>query len=913
MRAHARALRRFFSIAMTIVVGCGTVVGASATPAAADVGGPTELTTAGQPCATETPGPYLSPDRLNDAHAVVLQGSWTGTPQSADPQADFQVWDVTKPDEPQQWRDGVDQRNNRVYVQLEDPARQLDGVTYAWRVRVLDGDDASPWSDTCYFTLDRTGGPAPAVASTKYPAGSGENAGGEVGDPGTFTFTSVSDDTESYRYHFYSSETGTGDDWVTVPATSLGGPATVTWTPEAASYHSVTVYAVDRAGNWSEPNVYEFWVRETRPSVFSAAYPDWGTNLDYGVGVPGAFELTSNVPDTESFAWRIDGDGPSGSIAAGTDGRATAMIAPTRAGRQTLYVRSVARDGAVHPERAYTFVVDNAPKVTGDVDRAVIIGSSLRFHLAPRMPDVESYLYWRRDGSGNEPDQKTVLPAGADGTADLTWTATNQNMDTQALLVQSRSADGTLSEPRFISISVWGASPSVTRSGGDVVGSTATFTARTEMANVADYEVLLNRDPATRQVLPAAADGTVTFSYTLTKRGYTYVTVVARNAAGVQTTEGGTSWSVTDSPVVVSTDFPSSGSGKIAPGTFTFKPRQPGAVKYVYQVAGAEGTVGAEADGTATITWTPPDSGYHTLYVKSLTADGVESLQTYYSFYVAPDPLTVTSVSPASVAAGGVRTITVTGSGFHQEDQVTVTPAGGSPLTATVQSVSADHRTLTADVDLTSAAAGKASVSVRPNDWSDAVSLADAFSITAAPAIRSVTAPTITGTVAVGATVRASTGQWSPTATAYTYQWAADGTAISGATGSTYVIPASRLGKRLTVTVTATKPGYSPGQATSKATAPVAKGAAPTATVKPTITGTPRVGQTVQASTGTWSPTPDSYRYEWRVGGVLTGTTTKTLTLTAAMRDKTVTVTVIAVKAGYADGRATSTPVTVRT
>ncbi|MEW1588807.1 IPT/TIG domain-containing protein [Micromonospora vinacea] len=899
------------STAIALTIGCGTVVGANATPAAADAGGPTELTTAGQACAAQAPGPYLSPELLNDADAVVLKGSWTEAPQSADPQADFQVWDVTRPDEPQQWRDGIDQRNGWVYIQLEDRARQLDGVTYAWRVRVLDGTATSPWSDTCYFTIDRTGGPAAAVASTTYPSGGWDNVGGGVGAPGDFNFTSASDDTVSYRYRFYSGETGGDDDYSTAPATSLGGSATVSWTPTGSGYHSVTVYAVDRAGNWSDQTVYEFWVRETRPSVFSSAYPDWSTNLDYGVGVPGAFEFTANVPGTQSLAWRIDGGGPSGSVAADADGKAVAMIAPTRAGRQTLYVRSVTSDGATHPERAYTFVVDNAPRVTGDLDRGVIIGSSLQFHLAPRMPNVTSYLYWQRSHNGNETDQKTVLAAGADGTADLTWTATNENRDTQALLVQSRSADGTLSEPRFISISVWDASPYVTRSGGDVLGSTATFTARTEMANVAEYEVLLNRDPATRQVLPAAADGTVSFRYTLNKRGYTYVTVVARNAAGVQTGEGGTSWSVTDSPLVVSTDFPSSGSGRIAPGTFTFKSRQPGAVKYAYQLPGAEGTVAAAADGTATITWTPPDSGNHTLYLKSLTADGVESMQTYHSFYVAPDPLTVTSVSPASVAAGGVRTLTVTGSGFHQEARVTVTPKGGAALTATVRSVSADHRTLTAEVDLTSAAVGKASVSVRPDDWSDAVSLADAFSITGAQ-IQSVTAPTITGTVAVGATVSASTGQWNPAATTYTYQWAADGTAISGATGATYLVPASRLGKRLSVTVTATKPGYSSAQATSTATAPVATGAAPQATVKPTITGTARVGQTVQATTGTWEPAADSYRYEWRVNGVRTGITTSTLKLTAGMSDKVVTVIVSAVKAGHADGRATSAPVTVR-
>ncbi|WP_444949269.1 hypothetical protein [Micromonospora ureilytica] len=245
----------------------------------------------------------------------------------ADPQADLQVWDVTRPDEPQQWRDGVDQRNGSVYIQLEDPARQLDGVTYAWRVRVLDGAATSPWSDTCYFTLDRTGGPAAAVASTQYPSGGWDNASGEVGVPGEFTFTSASNDTVSYRYRFAGESED--DDDLTVPATGLGGSATVAWAPKGASLYSVTVYAVDRAGNWSDRTIYEFWVRETRPWVQSAAYPDWTPNLDYGIGIPGAFEFVTNVPGTEAFAWRIDGEGPSGSVVADADRKATAMIAPT--------------------------------------------------------------------------------------------------------------------------------------------------------------------------------------------------------------------------------------------------------------------------------------------------------------------------------------------------------------------------------------------------------------------------------------------------------------------------------------------------------------------------------------------------------------------------------------------------------
>lgn len=43
-------------------------------------------------------------------------------------------------------------------------------------------------------------------------------------------------------------------------------------------------------------------------------------------------------------------------------------------------------------------------------------------------------------------------------------------------------------------------------------------------------------------------------------------------------------------------------------------------------------------------------------------------------------------------------------------------------------------------------------------------------------------------------------------------------------------------------------------------------------TVAPAVTGTPQVGQTLTCSTGTWTNSPTSYSYAWRVGGVTQGT-----------------------------------------
>ncbi|MFK3983517.1 hypothetical protein ACI2K4_24425 [Micromonospora sp. NPDC050397] len=648
MRVPSRARRRVTALVTASMLGCGATIGLTATPAAAATTAPTDLKTSNQPCATAAPGPYLSPEMLNDARAVVLRGTFDGDGLGADPQADFQVWDVANPEQPQQWLTGIAEQSNEVYIQLEDRARQLDGVTYAWRVRVLDGTDASPWSATCYYTVDRSGGPAPTVASAEYPTGSWDNPSGGIGKLGSFTLSPTSPDTVSYRYRFHVSEP-TGDPVeTTVEAEGLGGPATVEFTPQAAGNHALRVWALDRAGNFSEPAHYEFYVKETRPSIFSAAYPDWSTNLNYNVGVPGAFELRASVPGTTSFAWRIDEDGPSGSVPAAADGTATVMIAPVRAGRQTLYVRSVTGDGANHASRAYEFLVDNAPRVTGDTDRSVTIGSSLSYHLAPRTPNVEAYLYWvSYSGLEERPIEKVTVPARPDGTADLTWTATETSVN--GLRIQSRSADGSLSEPRWTSVSVDGASPTVNRTGGDDLGTTASFTARTRMANVVDYVVLLNRDEATEQVLTPAADGSVTFSYTPTRAGYNYVTVVARNAAGVRTEEGGTYWTVLDSPKVTSTDFPTRDGGQLAPGSFDFAPRLPNTVAYEYTFNfGPYTNLAARPDGTATLDWTPTQTGRYTLSVRSIAAGGARSATTNYSFLVVDGAAKVSSAAPTT-------------------------------------------------------------------------------------------------------------------------------------------------------------------------------------------------------------------------------------------------------------------------
>lgn len=70
-------------------------------------------------------------------------------------------------------------------------------------------------------------------------------------------------------------------------------------------------------------------------------------------------------------------------------------------------------------------------------------------------------------------------------------------------------------------------------------------------------------------------------------------------------------------------------------------------------------------------------------------------------------------------------------------------------------------------------------------------------------------------------------------------------------------------------------------------------------TLLPAITGTPQVGLTLTASTGTWTPAPRRYTYQWRADGVaVAGATRSTYVPTSADLGKQITVTVTAYKSG---------------
>src|SRR5438477_8843968 len=134
--------------------------------------------------------------------------------------------------------------------------------------------------------------------------------------------------------------------------------------------------------------------------------------------------------------------------------------------------------------------------------------------------------------------------------------------------------------------------------------------------------------------------------------------------------------------------------------------------------------------------------------------------------------------------------------------------------------------------------------------------------------------PTVSGTPQVTQTLTRTLGTWSNSPTSYTTEWQrcmqksrrlSCRNNIAGATGATYVIVSADVGFKLRVNITATNADGSKSSA-SAATAVVTNPAEtpPTNTGKPTVSGTPRVGNTLTASNGSWfGTTPITYTYQW--------------------------------------------------
>jgi len=223
-----------------------------------------------------------------------------------------------------------------------------------------------------------------------------------------------------------------------------------------------------------------------------------------------------------------------------------------------------------------------------------------------------------------------------------------------------------------------------------------------------------------------------------------------------------------------------------------------------------------------------------------------------------------------------------------------VEPADDGSFLVTVPAqtagVTSYRATLSADGDQPAVSSPPAKVNVFPE---------------ADPGFDTMTIPTISGDQAVGTTLQAEPGSWTPKADYFTYRWNRDGKS-TGQTGRTHLATTADLGGLVTVTVT----GWRSGKPTFRDSRPTTRVVTGTfRTAPPEIVGRAAVGQPLEAVVSGWSPSPSEPTYQWlRDETPIDGATTNQYVLSPADVGTSVTVTVRASAPGMEPAEATSQP-----
>ncbi|AZP18025.1 LamG domain-containing protein [Streptomyces aquilus] len=200
-------------------------------------------------------------------------------------------------------------------VRGKDDTTKKDGTVdpSAYGAWSTDGDQSR-----CEFIYDTSKPKSAKVTSTEYPDDESWHAG--VGDYGNFTMDSPSTDVTGYTYYFTGPQADSAKK--KIAAESTGGPATVRWMPPSEGSYTLTVTAVDGAGNPQKtPTSHVFLVSDGRAPVAAWSLGD-AAGSTKAAGASGAPDATAGSGVT------FGGEGPLGSTdtAASFDGTDNAYL-----------------------------------------------------------------------------------------------------------------------------------------------------------------------------------------------------------------------------------------------------------------------------------------------------------------------------------------------------------------------------------------------------------------------------------------------------------------------------------------------------------------------------------------------------------------------------------------------------------
>jgi hypothetical protein len=149
--------------------------------------------------------------------------------------------------------------------QVQVTSGKLTDGTYTWNASGSDGQLTGPNSPTCAFGLDTTAPATPTITSSNYTSGPPATNG--IGVIGHFTFTDSNNsdpldgtnDVVGYRYGFSDPPLG----FVGADSTKAGNPATVDVSPVTLGTQTLSVRAMDRAGNLSPSVTFDVETNRT--------------------------------------------------------------------------------------------------------------------------------------------------------------------------------------------------------------------------------------------------------------------------------------------------------------------------------------------------------------------------------------------------------------------------------------------------------------------------------------------------------------------------------------------------------------------------------------------------------------------------------------------------------------------------
>lgn len=350
------------------------------------------------------------------------------------------------------------------------------------------------------------------------------------------------------------------------------------------------------------------------------------TRID-GVGLPVQFYLSSQLPDVTGYAYRFDG-GPEVALD-GYGGSTEINVTPVHTGDNTLIVQALLADGTRSPEKTFTWQPFEAPVVTTDPANGGAGGQPMTLTFRSVLPDTKEFRYSLDFG-----EDQTVATR-PDGTAAVSFTP-QAGGGWFSARVTGVAQDGTTSPEREMTVpvrdtrvSVWSQFSEWSPRGG--IGVPGDFGFSTSWTpEVVEYRYRLNDGP--ELTVPIGDSWNTLVTVVPDRNGLNMLTVQGRTEDGRLSPITEYPFQVGTAPYVFSEEYPqdTSGGGVGVEGRFEFSGGTPGITSFEYTIGGVPGAVEANAEGRASITWTPTEATGTYLVVKGRKADGSTTDEVWY-------------------------------------------------------------------------------------------------------------------------------------------------------------------------------------------------------------------------------------------------------------------------------------------